>query len=225
MAIGLTVVAAAWGGESAVTQALTAIPRCRGGPGQQTGWHSPRQWGRPGLGSQCTAPSRQTQAVQVSGSQRAPSGQARPSPQHWAEAGRHSQDSSCLTLSCSSLFWGKEAEGKAGGAGSAPPHPTHPADLGGVKTEQGEKEIRLFQGTGGSPPESTQISHSSQDSEFGQAPRGRTGPPDLSFGQKQTQSPLPIKDLHPSRIFSDDALCMLGALYCWPNTRKHEHLN
>lgn len=71
------------------------------------GWHSPWQWGSPGWGTQCVAPSWQTQAVQASGSQRAPSGQARPSPQHWGEAAWHSQDSSCLTLPCRSLFWGE----------------------------------------------------------------------------------------------------------------------
>lgn len=120
IAIGLTIVAAAWGEDSAVTQALAAISRCRGGPGRQTGWHSPWQWGRSGLGSQCTVPSWQTQAVQVSGSQRAPSGQARPSPQHWGDAGRHSQDSSCLTLACSSLFWGKRERGKWGALGQLP---------------------------------------------------------------------------------------------------------
>lgn len=133
VAIGLTMVAAAWGGDSAVTQALTAIPWC---PGRQIGQHSPWQWGRPGLGSQCTAPSRHTQTVQVSGSQPAPSGQARPSPRHWGEAGRrHSQDSSCLTLACSSLFWGKGVEGKVGGAGSVPTQPCFPLTTQDLKTK------------------------------------------------------------------------------------------
>lgn len=81
------------------------------GPSEQMGWCSPWQWGRPGLGSQRAAPSWQMQVVQASGSQRAPWGQARPSPQHWGAAGWHSQDSSCLTFTCSSLFWGKEVGG------------------------------------------------------------------------------------------------------------------
>ena len=138
IAIGLTMVAAAWGGDSAVTQVLTAIPWC---PGRQIGQHSPWQWGRLGLGSQCTAPSRHTQTVQVSGSQPAPSGQARPSPWHWGEAGRrHSQDSSCLTLACSSLFWGKGVEGKVGGAGSVPTQPCFPLTTQDLKKKQKQKQ-------------------------------------------------------------------------------------
>lgn len=149
---------------------LSPRPSCLSlGPESQMGWHSPRHWGRPGLGIQSAAPSWHTHTVQASGSQRAPSGQARPSPQHWGGAGRHSQDSSRLTLSCRSLFWSKEL-GRGAVWRCWLSFPYHPPQ--GRMTRRAGVPATV----GPLQSASSSNSHGSQDLESGQAPRGAWGP-------------------------------------------------
>lgn len=152
------------------------------------------------MGTQFAAPSWQTQAVQASGSQRAPSGQARPKPQHWGEARWHSQDSSCVTLPCSSLFWGR------GGRRHwfSLPH-CLPQGMKARAGGEGRAEM-------GPPPGSIPLRQRQFSWPGVWMGSWRSMGPQPSSLDKRVPSPHypTVKDLYPSKIFPDGVLYEVG---------------